>query len=78
MASFYINLPDNLLQDLSKRAFENSVSRDELIVAALNDYFGRIDKAEYSESFQRAATDIENLAIAEEGIGDYANQLRFR
>jgi metal-responsive CopG/Arc/MetJ family transcriptional regulator len=78
MASFNITLPDNLLNDLSKRAIERTVSRDELIAAALINYFEHLDKADYEKSFKRAAGDLENLAISEEGISYYANQIKFR
>ena len=75
MATFTSTLPDNILHELSKRASELSLPKNKIIERALSIYLDQLNKAEYIKSYKRAANDENVIAIAEEGMADYLQQL---
>ena len=76
MATFTSNLPDDLLQWLSDKAKALSVPKNKLMENALRLYLQHLEKAEYIKSYQQAADDKDLLAMAEEGMEDYLNQIK--
>jgi predicted transcriptional regulator len=75
MSTFTSTLPDDLLSKLTEKAKKLSLPKNKLIENALRLYLEHIDKAEYIQSYRQAAFDKDILAIAEEGMSDYLNQL---
>jgi predicted transcriptional regulator len=75
MATFTSTLPDDLLKILSEKARKLSVPKNRLIENALRLYLEQLEKAEYIRSYRQAGSDPDILAIAEEGMADYFNQL---
>ena len=75
MATYTSTLPDEILQQLSKKAKKLSLPKNKIIERALTIYLDQLNKAEYIQSYQRAANDENILAIAEEGMEDYLQQL---
>lgn len=71
MATFTSSLPEELLENLAKMAKELKMPKNKLIEKALKHYFEQIEKAQYANSFKRAANDPEMLELAEEGIEDW-------
>ena len=76
MATFSSNLPDDLLNMLSEKAKALSLPKNKLMENALRLYLQHLEKAEYIKSYQQAANDKDVLAIAEEGMEDYLNQIK--
>ena len=75
MTTFTSTLPDNILQELSEKAKKLSLPKNKIIERALSIYLDQLNKAEYIVSYKRAANDEDILAIAEEGMEDYFQQL---
>lgn len=75
MATFTSTLPDSLLKKLSEKAKTLSMPKNKIIENALRIYLEHLEKAEYIQSYKRAATDKDLLTIAEEGLEDYLRQL---
>ena len=76
MPTFTSTLPDDLLHSLAEKAGKLSMPKNKLIENALRLYLEHLDKAEYIQSYQKAASDKDLLTIAEEGMADYLNQLK--
>ena len=75
MTTFTSTLPDDILQQLSVKAKKLSIPKNKIIERALSIYLDQLNKAEYIQSYKRAANDEDILSIAEEGMEDYFNQL---
>ncbi|MEQ8625933.1 MAG: ribbon-helix-helix domain-containing protein [Vicingaceae bacterium] len=75
MATFTSSLPDHLLQELSMQAKKLSVPKNKIIEKALKVYLNQIKRIEYINSYQQQSEDKNILAIAEEGMEEYLNQL---
>ena len=75
MATYTSTLPDEILQQLSTKAKKLSIPKNKIIERALSIYIDQLNKAEYIQSYKRAAKDDDILSIAEEGMEDYFNQL---
>lgn len=75
MATFTSTLPDDLLRALNERAKALSLPKNRLMENALRLYLEHLEKAEYIKSYQRASQDADVLAIAEEGMAGYLDQL---
>lgn len=71
MTTFTSSLPEDLLQLLAEHAKKHSLPKNALIEKALRIYLDQLTKAEYIQSYKRAAQDDEVLAIAEEGMQEY-------
>ncbi|WP_194850773.1 ribbon-helix-helix domain-containing protein [Nonlabens antarcticus] len=75
MATFTSSLPDDLLKQLADAAKEMKLPKNKLIEKALSIYLEQIDKAKFINSYKRMAQDPDMLALAEEGMADYMQQL---
>ena len=75
MATFTSSLPDSLLQLLEEKAKELSLPKNKLIEQALRLYLDHLNRASYIRSYKQMAEDADLLAIAEEGMADYFEQL---
>lgn len=75
MATFTSTLPKELLDKLSQKSKSLSLPKNKLIESALTLYLEHLERAEYINSFKRAAKDEDVLKMAEEGMQDYLNQL---
>lgn len=77
MATFTSSLPDSLLQLLEEKAkeLELSMPKNKLIEQALLLYLDHLNRASYIRSYNQMAEDADLLAIAEEGMVDYFEQL---
>ncbi len=75
MATFTSTLPDNILQELSEKAKKLSLPMNKVIERALSIYLDQLNKAEYINSYKRAANDDNIISIAEEGMEEYLQQL---
>ncbi|MCZ4319856.1 ribbon-helix-helix domain-containing protein [Aequorivita viscosa] len=75
MATFTSSLPDDLLEDLSKKAKELKMPKNKILEKALKIYLEQLDKAAYLKSYKKMANDPDMLAMAEEGMEDYYKQL---
>lgn len=75
MPTFTSSLPDDLLQLLADHANKLSVPKNALIEKALRTYLDQLTRAEYIQSYKRAAKDDHIMQIAEESMQDYFRQL---
>ena len=75
MTTFTSTLPDEILQQLSEKAKALSLTKNKIIERALSIYLDQLNRAEYINSYKRAAKDDNLMAIAEEGMEDYLQQL---
>lgn len=76
MATFTSSLPDALLQELAKVSSELKLPKNKIIEKALSIYLEQLDRAAYEKSYKRMANDPDMLAMAEEGMADYFEQLK--
>ena len=75
MTTFTSSLPDEILKQLSEKAKALSLPKNKIIERALSIYLDQLNRAEYISSYRRAANDDNILAIAEEGMEDYLQQM---
>ncbi len=75
MSTFTSSLPDDLLRLLADHANKLSVPKNALIEKALRIYLDQLTRAEYIQSYKRAAQDEDVMKIAEEGMQDYFRQI---
>ena len=75
MATYTSTLPEELLQQLHEKAKLLKLPKNKLIEKALRIYLHQITRAEYIKSYQAMAEDTDVLAMAEDGMADYLNQL---
>ena len=75
MATFTSSLPDDLLELLSKKAKELKLPKNKLIERALSIYLDQLNRAAYVKSYQKMASDKHVMAIAEEGMADYMQEV---
>ena len=75
MTTFTSTLPDEILQQLSEKAKALSLPKNKIIERALSIYLDQLNRAEYVNSYKRAAKDDNLMAIAEEGMEDYLQQM---
>lgn len=75
MTTFTSSLPEGLLKLLEEKAKELSMPKNKLIEQALRLYLDHLNRASYIHSYKQMAEDANLLAIAEEGMADYFEQL---
>lgn len=75
MATFTSSLPDDLLSRLSQKAKELKLPKNKLLEKALSIYLDQLNRAEYLKSYKQMVDDTDVLALAEEGMSDYMQQL---
>jgi len=75
MSTFTSTLPDDLWAQLNEEASRLAMPKNKLIEKALRIYLDHLNRAEYVKSYKQAAKDDDIMAIAEEGMEDYLQQL---
>lgn len=75
MLTFTSTLPDDLLMQLAQKAKELKMPKNRLIEKALRIYLDQLNRADYARSFREAASDIDTMMLAEEGMAEYMAQL---
>jgi len=75
MPTFTSSLPESLLKMLEEKAKQLSLPKNKLIEQALSLYIDQLNRAEYAKSYSQIAKDSDLLALAEEGMMDYLQQL---
>jgi predicted transcriptional regulator len=65
------SLPEELIEMLDTYARKFKMPKNRIMEQALRAYFEKLKKAEYAHSFRRAASDEEQVLMAEEGLEDY-------
>jgi len=75
MSTFTSTLPDDLWAQLNEQASRLAMPKNKLIEKALRIYLDQLNRAEYVKSYKQAAKDDDIMAIAEEGMEDYLQQL---
>ena len=75
MTTFTSTLPEDLLKLLKEKADKFSVPMNKLIEKALRIYLDQLNRAEYVKSYKEAARDQDVMAMAEEGMEEYLQQL---
>lgn len=78
MATFTSSLPEELLRLLEEKAKELSLPKNKLIERALRLYLDQLNRASYLKSYKKMADDVDLLAIAEEGMADFMQELQKR
>lgn len=68
-------LPPFLMRWLEETAKKQKVAKKSIIVQALMNFRDTCKKREMAKDFKRMAKDPEIIAMAEEGMDDYLNQL---
>jgi len=68
---FTTSLPHELIGMISHYAEKFNVPKNKILEEALQLYFDRLKKAEYTRSFRKAAQNEEMQILAEEGLADY-------
>ncbi|MDX1603167.1 MAG: CopG family transcriptional regulator [Salinimicrobium sediminis] len=76
MGTFTSSLPQDLLDKLSSEAKKRGVAKNSLIEKALRIYLDQLNRAEYARSYSNAGKDEEIMAIAEEGMETYLQDLK--
>ncbi len=75
MGTFTSSLPQDLLEKLNSEAKKLGVPKNRLIEMALRIYLDQLNRAEYARSYSKAGRDEEVMAIAEEGMATYLEDL---
>lgn len=73
--TFTNNLSSELMEWVETYSVRHNLTRRSIIEKALNDLRKSTRQKEYAESFKRASLDPEMKIMAEEGLGDYLEQL---
>jgi len=68
-------MSSDLMQWIKKYSIREKLTRRAVIEKALNDLRKSTRQKEYADSFKRASLDLEMKNMAEEGLGDYLEQL---
>ena len=76
MTTFTSSLPQSVLDELNRIAKEQNQPKNKILEESLKMYFEALQKQEYIKAFKRLKDDPEILAIAEEGMADYTEQLK--
>jgi predicted transcriptional regulator len=75
MTTFTSTLPDDVFNQLGKMANKLAIPKNKIIEKALRIYLDQLNRAEYVKSYKQAATDLNIIELAEEGMAEYLNQL---
>lgn len=75
LITYTSTLPKNLVVWLDSTAKKQKTSKKNIIVEALSQYRQHLIKQEMASGFRKAAQDKEILAMAEEGMDDYLENL---
>lgn len=77
MTVFKFSLPDDLMVQLSEKAKELNLQKSKIIENALAIYLDQLNRAAYENSFQKMDNHKDIIAIAEEGMESYMQQMEF-
>lgn len=75
MITYTSTLPENLMSWLKNTAQEQKTTKKQIIVEALNNFRQHLKKQKLADTFKKAAKDKEIIAMAEDGLDDYIEQL---
>lgn len=75
MVTYTSTLPEGLMKWLDETAKEKSVTKKQIILEALNNFRQQLKRQKLAETFKKASKDSEILAMSEEGLDDYLEQL---
>ncbi|MEK7459543.1 MAG: hypothetical protein AAB636_00570 [Patescibacteria group bacterium] len=73
--TFTNNLSCELMEWIEEYSVNEKLTRRAILEQALNEFKKSIRQKEYAQSFKRASMDTEMKVMAEEGMGDYLEQL---
>lgn len=73
--TFTNNMSPELMNWMEQYSVRHKLTRRAIIEKALNDLRKSSRQKEYAESFKRTSLDPEMKSMAEEGLGDYLEQL---
>ena len=73
--TFTNNMSSDLMAWLEKYSLSRNLTRRAILEKALTEFRKSVRRKEYAESFKRASLDPEMKSMAEEGLGDYLQQL---
>lgn len=69
-------LPNTVMEEVVEYARKKNVSKNRVIEIALKRFFEEEIKQELQNTFKLASEDKELSQMAEEGLGDYLNELK--
>ena len=69
------SLPESVVQALTQYTKQVGKAKNEIIELALREFFDRQKRQDFIEGFKRANQDQETVAMAEEGMDEYLQQL---
>ena len=72
---FTNSLSRDLMEWLKEYSLRQKVTKRVVLEKALSEFRAKSKRQELEDSFKRAALDIDLKNMAEEGLGDYNNQL---
>ncbi len=75
LVTYTSTLPENLMKWVNTIAKKHKTTKKRIIIEALLNYRQQINKAQLAETFKKAAKDKEIIAMSEEGMEDYLDQL---
>lgn len=75
MPTYTSTLPSKIIEELGALSEQLKMPKNKIIEKALTIFLDQYKRAQYIESFKRAATDMDLLSMAEEGMGEYLSQI---
>ena len=75
--TFTNNMSSDLMQWMEKYSTREKLTRRAVLEKALTEFRKGIRRKEYAQSFKRASLDPEMKSMAENGLGDYFQQLAY-
>ena len=73
--TFTNNMSTDLMHWMEKYSAREKLTRRAVLEKALTEFRRSVRRKEYEESFKRASLDPEMKSMAEDGLGDYLQQL---
>ena len=73
--TFTNNMSSDLMTWMKKYSLSRNLTRRAVLEKALTEFRRSVRRKEYEESFKRASLDPEMKSMAEDGLGDYLQQL---
>jgi len=72
---FTNNLSSDLMRWMEKYSANQKITKRAVLEKALTEFRKSVRRKEYAESFKKASLDMDMKIMAEEGMGDYFEQL---
>lgn len=73
--TFTNNMSSDLMQWMEKYSAKQNLTRRVVLEKALTEFRKGVRRKEYAESFKKASSDLDIKNMAEDGLGDYFQQL---